>query len=215
MSERILLIDSDIFVLLSSAGLLDGLINCLGFEPSNVRRLAALPHQLQRGRAFRRYDQATRDEALARCRDFPAMEDRPTSNEHLETLISVDQIDEGEALLFAKLAEGTASLLTTGDQRSLIALGNAEGLSRFRDEIRGRVICMESVLLLLVQSLGAEKVGIAFQRLHGVNTKIDVLFGYKTEFITEEVVRQLSSYLSDLRGKLGDDFLSDSPPSGE
>ena len=68
-------------------------------------------------------------------------------------MISVDQIDEGEALLFAKLAEGSASLLATGDQRSLIALGNAEGLDGFRDQIRGRVVCLESALLLLVQSL--------------------------------------------------------------
>ena len=47
MSERILLIDSDIFVLLSAAGLLDDLVDCLGFELSDVRRLDALPHQLQ------------------------------------------------------------------------------------------------------------------------------------------------------------------------
>ena len=75
-----------------------------------------------------------RDEAVTRCSEIPAIEDRPISSEHWEKLISVDQIDEGEALLFAKLAEGSASLLTTGDQRSLIALGNAEGLDSFRDE---------------------------------------------------------------------------------
>lgn len=215
MSERVLLIDSDIFVLLSAAGVLDVLINCLGFSRSNVRRLAALPKQLERGRAFRRYDQAFRDKALACCEEFPAMVDRPTSDAHLEALISVDQIDEGEAILFAKLAECNASLLATGDQRSLIALGNADQLSLFRDKIRGRVICLESALLLLVRSLGAEVVGKAFQRLRGVDKKIDILFGHKTEFMTEEIVRQLSSYLTDLRGKLGDDFLANSPASGE
>lgn len=51
--------------------------------------------------------------------------------------------------------------------------------------------------------------GEAFQRLRGVNTKIDVLIGFKTEFSDEETVLQLSSYLVDLRGKLGDDFLND------
>ena len=209
MSERILLIDSDIFVLLSAAGLLDRLIACLGFEKTSVRRLAALPHQLQRGRSFRRYHQAVRDDAVTRCSEIPAIKDRPISSEHWEKLISVDQIDEGEALLFAKLAEGSASLLTTGDQRSLIALGNAEGLDSFRDEIRGRVVCLESALLLLVKSVGAQSVGEAFQRLRGVNTTIDVLFGFKSEFSDEETVRQLSSYLVDLRGKHGDDFLDD------
>jgi hypothetical protein len=80
MNERILLIDSDIFVLLSAAGVLDDLIECLGFKQSNVRRLAALPKQLERGRAFRRYNQAFRDKALACCREFPALLDRPASN---------------------------------------------------------------------------------------------------------------------------------------
>ena len=115
--------------------------------------------------------------------------------------------------LFAKLAEASASLLTTGDQRSLIALGKAEGLNSFRDQIRGRVVCLESALLLLVQSVGVQSVGEALQRLRGVNTKIDVLLGYKTEFVEEEIVRQLSSYLKDLREKLADDFLSEPPLS--
>ena len=132
--------------------------------------------------------------------EIPAIEDRRISSEHWEKLISVDQTDEG-----------SASLLTTGDQRSLISLGNAEGLDSFRDEIRGRVVCLESALLLLVKSLGAQSVGEAFQRLRGVNTKTDVLFGFKSEFSDEETVRQLSSYLVELRGKLGDDFLFDDP----
>lgn len=209
MSDRILLIDSDIFVLLSAAALLDPLIACLGFERSSVRRLAALPHQLQRGRSFQRYDQSIRDEVLMNCNEIPAIEDRPVSSEHWEALIAVDQIDEGEALLFAKLAEGSTSLLTTGDQRSLIALGNAMGLAGFRDEIRGRVVCLEAALLLLVKSLGSPSVGEALQRLQGINTKIDVLFGYKTQFSDDEIIRQLSSYREDLSKKLGDDFLSD------
>ena len=213
MSERILLIDSDIFVLLSAAGLLDDLVACLGFELSGVRRLDALPHQLQRGRSFRRYGEAARSEALTRCHEVRSIEDRPTSSEHWEKLISVNDIDEGEAFLFAKLAEASASLLTTGDQRSLIALGKAEGLNSFRNQIRGRVVCLESALLLLVQSVGAQSVGEALQRLRGVNTKIDVLFGYKTEFVEEEIVRQLSSYLKDFREKLADDYLSEPPLS--
>lgn len=168
-----------------------------------------MPHQLQRGRSFRRYDQAIRDEVATLCGEIRAIEERPLDGDHWEKLISIDQIDEGEALLFSKLAEGPASLLTTGDQRSLIALGNAEGFNTFRDEIRGRVVCLESALLLLVKSVGAQHLGEAFQRLRGVNTKIDVLFGFKTEFSDEETMRQLSSYLHDLRDKIRDDFLSD------
>ena len=82
MSERILFIDSDICILLSAAGLLDQLIACLGYEKPAVRRLAALSHQLQRGRSFRRFDQGIRDEAVTMCSGIASIDERPVSGEH-------------------------------------------------------------------------------------------------------------------------------------
>lgn len=39
--------------------------------------------------------------------------------------------------------------------------------------------------------------------------------GFRSEFSDEETIRQLSSYLVDLRGKLGDDFLGDCTGTGK
>jgi hypothetical protein len=45
--DRLLLMDSDIFILLSAAGLLERTAELLGFEMSRVRRLDALPHMIR------------------------------------------------------------------------------------------------------------------------------------------------------------------------
>ena len=65
MTDRLLLVDSDLFVLLSAAGLLDELAAALGFTPDAIRRLTALPHQVRKGRTFRRYDESLRQAVAA------------------------------------------------------------------------------------------------------------------------------------------------------
>lgn len=53
MSDRLLLIDTDMLVLLGGSGTLSDVLHALNFEPQQTRRLAAATHQFQRGREFR------------------------------------------------------------------------------------------------------------------------------------------------------------------
>ena len=207
MTERLLLVDSDVFVLLSAAGLLDELATVLGFAPDAIRRLSALPYQLQKGRSFRRYDLAARTTVLTKCEATASWEERPADNERFDRLVSVDGIDEGEAFFFATLSERHACLLTTGDSKALVALGNASDLADVRDQVRGRIVALEGALLLLVRSLGAEAVGSRLKPLASVHRTIDILFGTKDHFDDDEAVRQITSYLDSLRQSMGDDLL--------
>ena len=207
MTERLLLVDSDVFVLLSAAGLLEELATVLGFAPDAIRRLPALPHQLQKGRSFRRYDLAARTTVLTKCEATASWDERPADNERFDRLVSVDGIDEGEAFFFATLSERPACLLTTGDSKALVALGNASDLADVRDQIRGRIVPLEGALLLLVRSLGAEAVGSRLKPLAPAHRTIDILFGTKDHFDDDEAVRQITSYLDSLRQSLGDDLL--------
>lgn len=207
MTERLLLVDSDVFVLLSAAGLLDDLVAVLGFAADAVRRLPALPHQLQKGRSFQRYDSAAREAVLAKCEATPSWDARPADSTRFDRLVAVDGIDEGEAFFFATLAERPACLLTTGDNRALVALGNASDLADVRDQIRGRLVALEGALLLLVRSLGAETVGSRLKPLASVHRTIDIVFGTKDHFDDAEAVRQITSYLDSLRQSIGDDLL--------
>lgn len=89
---------------------------------------------------------------------------------------------------------------------SLIALGKA---TRFVDglSVWNQLCCCWCKASVLNRSAKH------FSDFGGINTKIDVLFGYNTEFVEEEIVRQLSSYLKDLRETLADDYISDAPLS--
>lgn len=124
-----------------------------------------------------------------------------------DRLLSVDGIDEGEAFLFATLAEHPACLLTTGDGRSLVALGQALELQDVRDQVRGRIVPLEAALILLVRRLGATVVGARLKPLAAIHRTIDIVFGTKDEFDDAEAVRQITSYLDSLRQSMGDDLL--------
>ena len=206
MTDRLLLVDSDVFVLLSAAGLLDELAAALGFTPDAIRRLPALPHQLRKGRTFRRYDESARQAAAARCEAVLPLDEQPDKLA-FGRMLSVDGIDEGEAFLFATLAERHACLLATGDSRSLIALGQAPEMQDVRDQVRGRIVPLEAALILLVRRLGATAVGPRLKPLAAVHRTIDIVFGTKDEFDDAETVRQITSYLDSLRQSMGGDLL--------
>ncbi len=68
MPERLMLVDSDIFIILAAAGVLETAASLLEFEPEDIRRLPALENQLTRGRAFRKnYPRHIRQAALRAC----------------------------------------------------------------------------------------------------------------------------------------------------
>lgn len=207
MSERLLLVDSDLFVLFGAAGLLDDLAVALGFTPDEIRRLPALPHQLHKGRTFRRYDESARQAAAARCDTALPLEERPADTATFGRLVSVDGIDEVEAFFFTTLAERSACLLTTGDNRSLVALGQAVDLRDVRDRVRGRIVPLEAALILLVRKFGASAIGRKLKPLAAVHRTIDIVFGTKEDFDDAEAVRQITSYLNSLRQSLSDDLL--------
>jgi hypothetical protein len=210
MVSPLLLVDSDLFALLSAVGLLDELVAELGMTPDNVRRLPALLTQLQPektiGRKFRELEIA-RQNAVRQCSTTLPFVDPPTDPSVARRLAAVPKIDDGEVLLLAALAEHPGWLLTTGDKRCLVALGQERLLEDVRERIRGRIIPLEVALVLLVRRLGAAEVGRRFQSVPGLHKTIDVLFRHKTEFDDDRTLAEITSYLDDLHHKIGDDLL--------
>jgi hypothetical protein len=208
MSERILLVDSDMFVLLSGAGVLETIANLLGFELKNVRRLDALPYQLRKSRKFRKnYSKSVLDRALALCQKVPSLLDRPTNDDALQRLATTDKIDEGEAVMFGVMAEQELYLLAPGDKVAMRALAKGTGLEDIKRAVSGRIICLESVVRLLVKSVGTSKTAAAFTPLRDGNVTLRVLFS-RGELTTEEdCLAGIASYLNELIQDVGDNFL--------
>lgn len=207
MSDRLLLIDTDMLVLLGGSGTLGEVLQSLDFEPEQSRRLAAATRQFQHGRTFKdTYTATTLQAALRTAHAIAPLTERPEDPAVFDALAQVSGIDLGEAELFALLAEHDGYYLTTGDKRALVALATREEVAELRQRIAGRVICLESVLKLLVDRNGANATAQAFRALRTHRT-IGVLLS-DPQARSDEVCRQgIDSYLNDLIRKTGRDFL--------
>jgi hypothetical protein len=165
-----LLVDTDGFAKLGVAGLLAPLLELLGVELADCRRLPALPHMLRRGSLRRRYGDAACDALIETAE---AMTPTPTaSTDWVARLVDVPQIDPGEAQLFAVAAE-SASMLVTGDKRALVAVAKVAG---FADALAGRVVTLEGALLGLCAKLGDEPVRAAVAPLLAKDITLRICF---------------------------------------
>lgn len=115
MATPLLLVDSDVFALLSSVGLLGDLIAELGVAETDVRRLPALLTQLRPdksiGRKFRDLESA-RQNAIRQTDATVPLTARPHDENMRMRLEATAEIDPGEGLLMVLLAENPGWLLT-------------------------------------------------------------------------------------------------------
>lgn len=147
-----LLVDSDLFCKLAASGLLVEAVEAVGFRVQDCNRLPALPHMLRKGRMRKRFDGFDPD-AIARQADgIGHLTD--TSIAWLDDFVAVQEVDPGEAQLFAVAAEH-GFMVATGDKRALKGLSVLPGPAA---ALSGRIVVLEAVLLRLCDVLGPESV---------------------------------------------------------
>jgi len=208
MGERLLLVDSDIFIILSSAGVLERTAELLGFESEDIRRLPALENQLTRGTKFKKmYPQEIRNAALSCCQGIAPLTERPSDVRILDQLASVSDIHVGEAVMYALMVERPSYLLASGDKRAMQALAANADLRNVRDALAGRILCLEAAVRMLVRRDGVAQVANAFTPLRSVNTTLSIVFSRGAATTKQNCLRALESYLTDLKNAVGDDFL--------
>jgi hypothetical protein len=207
MSERLLLIDTDMLVLLGGSDTLLAALELLGFQAAQTRRLAAAVHQLERGRSFKdAYAGSVLQAALRAARTVEPIREQPADPLLLDRLAGTSGVDLGEAELFALLAEHEGYYLTTGDRRSIVALATNENLAAVRERVAARIVCLESILRLLVARNGAKATALAFHALRTHKT-IAVLLSDSQAQSNEVCLQGIDSYLNDLIRKTGEGFL--------
>jgi len=207
MPEPLLLVDTDIFIILSAAGLLENVISLLAFDFAHTRRLPALEHQLRAGASFKRkYPDTIREAALRLAQRISGLGEKPHDPTLRQKLIACDGIDDGEALLFALLAEQKNWILATGDKRAITALATTPALQDICDLIRGRIVCLETIVPALLNIKGMKSVASAFAPLREHAT---LRLVFPEGSLTKESVcrKQIAVYLANLEKKIGTDFL--------
>jgi hypothetical protein len=208
MAERRLFVDSDVFVLLAASNSLSRVAELLGFTMEQLGRLAPLPHMLRVGKSFRKkYSQDVRDRAAAVADVVAAIVERPQNDDLLQSLLEINGIDEGEALLYGLLVESPHLQLISGDKTAMRALVSQESLQHVRAAITGRVICLESILKLLVQADGVAVVAKAWLPLKDSYKSLSIVFSDVNCEDQKQCLECLDSILRDLQTTLGNNVL--------
>ena len=203
MPDRLLIVDTDVFILLAAAGRLDRVAELLDVSVENIRRLDALPYQLEKGKRFKKtYPDEVRAEAHAKSMTVLPVEGRPA--DHLfQRLVDTPDIDEGEALLFGLVAEQEHFYLASGDKRAMVALGSAGDLGDVRAAVAGRVVCFEAALKLLVEHDGVADTAAAFAAVREANQTLRVVFSEAAATNQAQCLHYIASYFNDLTTKVG------------
>lgn len=190
-----LLIDSDAFVLLAAAGLLDRAITCLGFARDDARRLDALAGMLRRGKTFADLTEMERACAETWCDRIAPFRESP-SPDSMQQLAGIANIDSPEATLFATCYDNPKAVLLTGDKRALRAL--AKRAPVFCQSLNGRVACLEQVVACMVRSDGVADIfsALASRVLH--HKTLTVCLSEVNRANQGECLRVLQVYIDDV-----------------
>jgi hypothetical protein len=211
--QRLLLIDSDIFVLLAGAGMLEKVIELLGFEIKDVRRLNALPSQLERGRMTKRYPENVRARARETALKIPVLKEEPADQTMVDRLVQVSDIDGGEGVIYSLVAQNKACLLASADVRAMKALAGGETVRDVKEALKGRIICLEYVIKLLLREVGLSQTATAFVQVRECNTTLRVVFSEGNVTNADQCNASVASYFKFLKGCVGDGYLYDDTPT--
>ena len=196
--------DSDAIFKLAALDLLDEFVGVIGIERGSILVLPTLPYMLRKpGRSLIRKYSA---DALGRAFDFVktvcVADDEPDSETRI-LLQGIDNIDPGEALIFALAAFKPDSIIVTGDKRCLRALHNAPECDIVRERLAGRVICLEHILHEICRIHEFEPLLARIVPAAGCDTMIQAVFGSGMRAQKHLVLGSLHNYRESLRAETG------------
>lgn len=149
----LLFTDNDILLKLANCYLLDSFVEELSLSHQEILLSPEAKFSLQIQLNKKLKSKEVKDSLSNFLTKVRYIED-PLDDDLVESLMSVPNIDSGEAILFAKLISTEASFLATGDKRSLKAILEEVELQKFRTHFLNRVYTFESVLLFLLDRKG-------------------------------------------------------------
>lgn len=127
----------------------------------------------------------------------------PPDIDERDLLLTVDNIDAGEDVLFAATQHRDVYIVATGDKRCLRALASAPTCQPIYDRMSGRVICLEQIIARLIPHLGFNEVRQRVVPVRDCDTSLKAAFGSGLQASEENVRRSLASRITDIRAETG------------
>ena len=202
----ICLADNDVVFKLAACDLLDRALDVLGLSREHVFVLNTTKYQLQKKRSRERLEAKYGVDGIARALEFVLSVNEIDSQQNADDLAAlsiVENIDSGEAVIFATAKRLSDSILLMGDKRSLRALSSADSCINICDCLKARVICFEQILRLICAADfdGAKHTIIAALEC---DTMLRIVFSRTLNATLDGVNEGLDSYISDLRNDTGE-----------
>lgn len=202
---KVALCDNDILHKLSACRLFDQAISALGLAPQQAMVLPTARYVFDQ-----RKDKATKKfgaEVLLEIQRVLACSAElnwtPPGPEQ-QVLADVPGIDTGEAILFLAAAAHDGYVLATGDKRSLRALTERAECSGVLAGLKGRVVCLEQLVLRLIDVLGFEEVRSRIVPALSCDNALRVAFGAGLGTSEANAKEALENYVDELRGLPGE-----------
>lgn len=207
------LIDNDILLKLLAFDLFDEAILSLNLSSTSLRVLSTARFVFQQKRQQQRtYNDQIWQQALLlteQCQSIP----EPPPESLLDYLAELQQlepfrnsIDEGETELILATRYTPDFILLSGDKRCLSALPQIP--TEIYSRLAGRVVCLELLLLELMEQLGYETLRSRIQPALQYDKTAKVCFGYSRPATEAEARQALQSYLNDIQ-RLAPGLLAD------
>lgn len=152
-----LFFDNDLVSKLAHLDLLDVGVESLGSTMAEVRVLPTARYKLlvhKPAKGIERHGPEVHARLTRFLGQVAACQDAPDPQDAV--LGSV--LDAGEAILVSHASRVPDSLMATGDKRAIRSLAAAPQCAAITRRLRGRVLCLEQVLLRIVDGIGFETV---------------------------------------------------------
>lgn len=202
----ICLADNDAVFKLAACNLLNEALEVLGLSRDDVYVLNTVKYQLRKGRSLNRLVEKYGVEGLNRALEFVLsvneIQGEPDIDE-LHLLSTIEDIDAGEAVLFAATRTLDDFIIITGDKKALKAIGKAAGCTFLRKRLEGRVLCFEQVVALILRTQGLDTIKPGIVSALSCDTALRVAFGSEMDTTLDGALDALDYYVSELRMETG------------
>lgn len=203
MAQRIL-IDNDALLKLACYGLLSEAVSFFECSPENAFVLATAKYSILPDRNRLRFCEdkasATRLEKFFQASSLINVQQADPNL--LDTLNTVQNIDVGEAILFAIGSTDRDSIVITGDKRSLAALCSHDSVATVYKGLERRVVSMEILFLYLIENQFSY-IQDRVRAKPSVDKALSIAFGVTEPTDLASVREGLNSYIQYLRSETG------------
>lgn len=150
-----------------------------------------------------KYSEQTLMNILTIINQYKTIPDEFIDDKFYQSLVKIEKIDSGERVLFSVNPVINEFLVLTGDKNSVIQLGNQTNIDEIKNNLKGKVVCLEYIVLKLLElnEIGSFSKNIIESGFGGDKT-LEIIFN-QPNLNFEKAKDGLISYYNDLYTQSG------------